>query len=613
MIPPRLGAISIRTKIIVTVAVTLAVAQLITALLIRNTVNEYIVAQKMTTADILTTSILHDIKYAGRGELNSASPPIVAKYLTYYRDISRITIYSESLGVVASSDLVPGSRGHLDHEVEDALRLAKPTLKVSHPKNGAIQIRSVAPVLQGSRIVGILDLDVSIRDVNVTLHAIDKRILAIMTVKLVVLVAILFVLLRGTILNRLQRLTSGTRTLATGRYDVRVNDHQNDEIGVLANAFNTMAADLERSKKEIEGHNRVLQLRVREATAESVKAYEDLKDAQSQLVLNEKMASLGVLIAGIAHEINTPVGAILNVSRVLDRSVQALPRELERLRNEPEVSFEAIRAALEELVRAASQASATATFQEVRTVERMLQEAGIADYRATASMLAKYNFTSPERVLQHIACLRLPSFLAFADPLARIAQAANISSASSQKIGEIVRALKYYAYSGKDRIEPVQINDSIQTALVLLKNQMKHTVKVTTEYQVELPKVTCSSDIHQVWTNLLTNAVDAVAMAPGGGPGTIEIVTRSAGADVAVEVTDNGAGIPPHIRERIFDPFFTTKDIGKGTGLGLSIVAGIIKKHRGTISVESVPGRTTFLVHIPIVGQGAAQTEDEAA
>jgi len=427
------------------------------------------------------------------------------------------------------------------------------------------------------------------------------------------LAAILFVLLRGAILNRLERLTSGTRALATGRYDIRVNDKQNDEIGVLASAFNTMAADLERSKMEIEGHNRVLQLRVREATAESIKAYDDLKSTQSQLVLNEKMASLGVLIAGIAHEINTPVGAILNVSRVLDRSVQALPQELERIRQESAVSFDVIRAGLEDLVRAASQASATASYQEVRAVERMLQEAGVADYRATASMLAKYNFTSPQLILQHIDCLRLPSFLAFAEPMARIAQAANISAASSQKIGEIVRALKYYAYSDKDRIEPVQINDSIQTALILLKNQLKHAVTVVTEYQAELPKVACSSDIHQVWTNLLTNAVDAIAMARGADPGKIEIATRSADGEVVVVVTDNGGGIPPQIRERIFDPFFTTKDIGKGTGLGLSIVAGIIKKHRGTISVESAPGRTTFTVRLPIVSQAAAETEDEAA
>jgi two-component system NtrC family sensor kinase len=609
----RKRSFSIRTKIIAAVAITLALAQLVTAILIRNIVNEYIVAQKMTTADILTTSILHDVKYVGEEGILAGSSAIVAKYMTYYRDISRMNIYDPSLTVVASSDLPIGSHSEVDATIGDAILRAKPSLTVGRPVKGSIQIRSVAPILQGSRIVGALDLEISIRDVNTTLHAIDERILVIMAVKLIVLGAILFFLLRGTILNRLERLRKVTRTLAAGRYDARVEDRQNDEIGALAEAFNTMATDLERYQHEVEEHNRVLQARVQEATAEAVKAYDDLKNTQSQLVLNEKMASLGVLIAGIAHEINTPVGAILNVSRTLDRSVRDLPRELERIRGESGVPFDTIRAGLEELVRSASQASATASYQEVRAVEGILQNAGIADYRQKASMLAKFNFTSPEHVLRYIDCFRLPSFLAFAEPLARIAQAAKISEASSQKIGEIVRALKYYAYSDKDRIEPIQVNESIQTALVLLKNQLKHSVDVKTEYEAGLGRVGCGSDIHQVWTNLLTNAVDAISEAGREGQGRIEIRTRGVGEEVVVTVTDNGPGIPPEIRGRIFDPFFTTKDIGKGTGLGLSIVAGIIKKHRGVISVESELGRTTFTVRLPLMSSAAAQREEEAA
>ncbi len=609
----RKWPVSIRTKIIATVAVTLALAQTVTALLIRNTVNDRIVTQKLTTADILTTSILHDVKYTAHEGISSAGPAIVAKYMTYYRDITRMTVYNDSMGVVASSNLAIGSPGRLDTEIGDALRRAKPSLNVGRPVHGDIQIRSVAPIMQGSRIVGALDLDISIRDVSSTLRAIDERILGIMTVKLIVLAVILFFLLRSAVLNRLQRLTKVTRTLASGCYNARVDDQQNDEIGTLAQAFNTMGEDLERYKHEIEAYNQGLQLRVQEATAEAVKAYEDLKNAQSQLVLNEKMASLGVLIAGIAHEINTPVGAILNVSRTLDRSVRELPRELERIRGESAVPFDTLRSCLEELVASASQASATASYQELRVVERVLKDAGIADCRATASMLARFNFTSSAHVLRYIDCFRSSSFLAFAEPLARIAQAAKISEASSQKIAEIVRALKYYAYSGKDRIEPIQVNESIQTALVLLKNQLKHAVHVKTEYEAGLPRVVCSSDIHQVWTNLLTNAVDAIAQAGGEGSGRIEIVTRVVGEEVLVTVTDNGAGIPPGIRERIFDPFFTTKDIGKGTGLGLSIVAGIIKKHRGAISVESLPGSTTFTVRLPLTGEAAVPMGEKAA
>jgi signal transduction histidine kinase len=175
-----------------------------------------------------------------------------------------------------------------------------------------------------------------------------------------------------------------------------------------------------------------------------------------------------------------------------------------------------------------------------------------------------------------------------------------ISQTSSQKIAEIVRALKYYAYSDNAKVDLVQINDSIGTALVLLRSQLKHSVVTSTEYDSDLPLIPCTSDIHQVWTNLLTNACDAIAERPEAGHGRIAIRTRRDGAFVVASVTDNGGGIPTEALDRIFDPFFTTKDIGKGTGLGLSIVSGIVKRHGGTIRVDSERGRTTFEVSLPV-------------
>ena len=106
-----------------------------------------------------------------------------------------------------------------------------------------------------------------------------------------------------------------------------------------------------------------------------------------------------------------------------------------------------------------------------------------------------------------------------------------------------------------------------------------------------------------MWTNLLTNASDAITDRRNGATGEIRIATRQEGETVVVAITDNGTGIPPEARERIFDPFFTTKDVGKGTGLGLCIVSGIVKKHSGAIWVDSEPGRTTFEVTLPIAGR----------
>jgi signal transduction histidine kinase len=180
--------------------------------------------------------------------------------------------------------------------------------------------------------------------------------------------------------------------------------------------------------------------------------------------------------------------------------------------------------------------------------------------------------------------------------LGGIAQAATITRTSAAKISEIIRALKYYAYTDKAKIELTNINESVRTALVLLKNMLKYSIAVTTEFADDLPLIPCTSEIHQVWTNLLANACDAIQEQGGDHAGAITVETHHIEGHVLVRVTDNGVGIPEDLKNKIFDPFFTTKDIGKGTGLGLSIVSGIIKKHGGKIEVTSQPGRTCFEV-----------------
>jgi two-component system, NtrC family, sensor kinase len=606
---PVWNRLSIRTKIIATVAVVILAGQLFTALLIRSLVNDHIVTQKIALADVLTTSVLHDIKYYG-GEPLANGPAIIAKYMTYYRDITRMTFYNDSLRIVATSEESGTLRPQIDRELLDAARRARPALHARRSPEGDLEIRSLAPVMQGSRIAGTLELNVSIRDVRATLAAIDTRIGWIMGVKLLLVGIVLFFLLQGVILGRLGQLMAVAKSMAAGKYETHVHDTQQDEIGALGRAFNTMADEVKRSKDEIEAHNRGLRRLVEEATAEVVKAYEDLKSAQSQLVLNEKMASLGVLIAGIAHEINTPVGAILNVSKTLDHAVRDLPQEMDWLRAGT-VPFETAQGCLVELVQAASSPTVTSSHRDLRAAEEALRECGIAEYRSLAASLARFNFTNPERVRHYSECLRQPSFVAFAESVASIAQATRISESSSEKIGEIVRALKYYAYSDKDRVDQVQINESVQTALVLLRNQLKHAVQVTTDYETSLPSIPCSSDIHQVWTNLLTNAVDAVEQRNIGPQGKVEIETKLENDAIRVRVADNGVGVPEDLMGKIFDPFFTTKDIGKGTGLGLCIVAGIVKRHGGAIDVESVPGRTVFTVRLPLSWKPEARQEEE--
>ena len=606
---PRLFTdLSIRTKLIVLVAGTLVLAQTISSLLVHDVVSRHIMQQAITTAEILTTSIQHDITYETQRDPQSDGQQIIAKYMTYYRIISDMAIYNANRERVASSDPSLLRRRTTDPEVVAAIVRAKPTLHVSRPDIQDLGIRSVVPILQGSRIVGAVAIDVSMRDVKATLDALDRRIMLIAGAKLLVVCVVLFVLLRVSILVRLGRLIATTREITAGNYHARVADTQRDEIGVLARAFDQMTSDLLASRRELDDYNRQLERRVGEATAELQQAYQDLKNAQSQLVMNEKMATLGVLVAGVTHEINTPSGAILNVSRNLEKQIQTLPEHLAAFKRDPDIPVDDMVACLRALIASSCTARPSASLKVQKAVEALLHDHGVADGRARAASLCKLNFTDPAEIVRYIGCLRIPSFFSFAETFASIAQAANISQTSANKITEIIRALKYYAYSDADRVEMVQVNESIATALVLLDHHLKHKVTVHTDYGVDLPRIPCASDLHQVWTNLLTNASDAIAERSDGVPGEIRVVTRHEGESVVVTITDNGVGIPPDVQHRIFDPFFTTKDIGKGTGLGLSIVSGILGKHGATIQVSSRPGRTCFEVALPVSGRLASES-----
>lgn len=605
----RWGSASLRTRIILMVAGTLFAGLLVTALLVRQQMSQNIISQKLVTAEILTTSIVHDITYAGRrGE--EAGPQVVEKYMTYYRTIRRLTVYDTSMVATASSDPDRiGKRPVHVREVTAAVHLARPTLSVTRSEQNGFSALSVSPLLQGSRIIGAVVLDISMDDVDRALAAMDLRLATLMALILGLVASTLYVLLRANVLMRLRRLMSATQEIRAGRYDVRVDDHGGDEIGSLGQALDLMTAELQLSRRQIEDYNRQLEGRVQTATAELARAYDDLKSAQGHLVLNEKMASLGVLISGVAHEINTPVGAILNVSRNLLKGLATLPTALGAFRSgAAEVSHDQVVACLEDLLAASCTPRPSVSYKVQRDVESLLQQLAVPDFRRRAATLCKLGLTDEGVIRHHVACFREEAFFSLAESCANVAQAAMIAEASSQKIAEIVKALKYYAYSDKDRVESIQINDSVATALILLRSQLRHGVTVTADLAPDLPSIECSSDIHQIWTNLLTNAYDAVTARGEGPPGEIRVATRRQADAVVVTVEDNGTGIPDASMARIFDPFYTTKDIGKGTGLGLSIVSGIVKKHRGSIEVDSRPGRTVFAIHLPI--QASAGAED---
>jgi signal transduction histidine kinase len=161
----------------------------------------------------------------------------------------------------------------------------------------------------------------------------------------------------------------------------------------------------------------------------------------------------------------------------------------------------------------------------------------------------------------------------------------------------LVGAVKSYAYMDRGGLVEVDLHEGLETTLMVLAHKLKHTkIKVVRDYDRTLPKLTVrGSELNQVWTNLLDNAIDAL-----GEQGTITITTRHDGSCAVVEISDDGPGIPDDAAGRIFDPFFTTKDVGKGTGLGLATARRIVvDRHDGSLTLENQPGRTTFRVQLP--------------
>ena len=592
--------LSIRLKMILIVAGLLVISITGAGYLIRSMVFQNILDQKIKTAEILTKSVVHDIKYVHQIQRSENIDQVIAKFITYYRVITNISYYNTESVIVADSN--PEHIGHStnDNRVAEAVSMAKPSIIITKSDWNNVGIRSISPLLQGSKIMGAVEVDISIKDVQMTISAIDRRVAMILVIVVLSASAALYFLLRVAILQRLNRLMDITNEVSAGNYSVQAEDKSWDEIGQLSKAFNSMTRDLKISKDELDNYNKTLKDRVNEATARLTKTYDDLKNTQTQLVLNEKMASLGLLIAGIAHEINTPIGAIFNVTRTLDNRVVSLPGILRDFRIDDANLRDKMMVCLDELCIASKVQVYSPSFREIRAIETVLSDQGLENYKTMSATLARLNFTDREKILMFIDCFKSPSFFALFESCGSLVQAANISESSSQKISEIVRALKFYAYTDRDKIEAVQINESIKTALILLRSKLKHGISVMTDFAKDLPEIMCTSEIHQVWTNILNNACDAIEEMGSDYSGEISIISRRSDDSIVISISDNGIGIPEDKKENIFDPFFTTKDIGKGTGLGLSIVSGIIKKQGGIIRVDSRRAHTMFEVVLPV-------------
>ena len=291
-------------------------------------------------------------------------------------------------------------------------------------------------------------------------------------------------------------------------------------VGRYAEAGRKLARDLGTANERLFEMSEDL----RESHAESEAAYRQLREAQAELVSSAKLASLGMLIAGVAHEINTPLGALHSNHDTIRRAIRKL---------------------------------------EVILEDEVVDEHELDDVRRIVQALDGVSATN---------------------------------NMAMERMVKIVNSLRTFGRVDRSEIDRADLHEGIESTLAIIAHKLKDRIEVVRDFG-DLPKVECfPNQIHQVFMNLIMNAVQAIR-----GKGTVTIRTRRAGDEVSVEIEDTGVGIPAENLTRIFDPGFTTKGTRMGMGMGLLITSQIVDRHGGRIAVESEPGKgTVFTVHLPV-------------
>jgi signal transduction histidine kinase len=343
---------------------------------------------------------------------------------------------------------------------------------------------------------------------------------------------------------------------------------------------------------------RRLEAQVEERTQDLKRALAELQEAQDTLVRTEKMATLGQLIAGVAHEINTPIGAVkagaTNVVDILPRLLQSAHALLPQLSKEMENLLEAL---FQEIL----QDKPPLTSKEERKLRRAyiqeLEELDIGDAEEIADKLIEAGFCASlapyYSLLQNQSRQEIIEYINLQGQV--IKNIRNIILAAD-KTKKIVFSLKNYSYASSDnQAQPTDIGALLDVVFTIFNSQFKQGVKVSVSLE-NLPLIPAYPDeLSQVFINIIQNAIHAME-----GVGRLQVSGRVEGEKLILAFTDSGPGIPPHLIEKIFEPFFTTKKRGEGTGLGLDICRKIIEKHKGKIYAVSKPGETTFYIELPI-------------
>lgn len=415
-----------------------------------------------------------------------------------------------------------------------------------------------AEISEGGQVYGRVELGLDINSLNKTIEEAEQRSALIAAIEMGLVALFSFIL--GTYLTRqLKVLTQAAKVISVGDFEVKVPVKGRDEVADVATAFNAMASNLHEASARRDGFeiqltelNRSLEERVQERTKQLLEknkeleqANREIKEAQAKLLQSEKMASIGVLAAGVAHEINNPLGFVISNLGTLELYANNYRKLIE-------------------------------AYQEII-------ETTDADKR--------------DRLMAQLKELQEDLDLEFMNE--DLDELLKDTKEGSSRVKDIVQGLKEFSHVDQlEKYEFCNLNECIEATLKVVNNELKYHCDISKDL-AEIPLTYClPGKIKQVLLNLLVNAGQAITES-----GSIDVSSKVNGAQIEISIKDSGQGIAPDQIDKLFDPFYTTKKVGEGTGLGLSISYGIIvEEHRGDILVESEVGQgTCFTLVLPIL------------